>query len=113
MSKIPSRQSPEKAGVGVRPKPVQGKTADSEPAISPKRQRIRPETRAEMLDRLTNPQISLHEAGIILRVCSATVRHYSDAGFLPHVRTPGGQRRFFLRDVMAFLRQREAEKRKR
>lgn len=76
------------------------------------RQRIRLETRSEMLERLTNPQISLHEASVILRVCGATVRHYSDAGYLPHLRTPGGQRRFYLKDVMAFLREREAEKRK-
>jgi len=76
------------------------------------RQRIPIETRAEMLERLTNPQISLHEAGVILRVCSATVRHYCNAGYLPHLRTPGGQRRFYLREVLAFLREREAEKRK-
>jgi len=76
------------------------------------RQRIRPETRAEMLERLTNPQISLHEASVILRVCGATVRHYSDAGYLPHSRTSGGQRRFYLKEVLAFLREREAEKRK-
>ena len=76
------------------------------------RQRIRLETRAQMLERLTNPQISLHEASVILRVCSATVRHYSDAGLLPHARTPGGQRRFYLRDILAFLREREAEKKR-
>jgi len=76
------------------------------------RRRIKLETRSEMLERLTNPQISLHEAGVILRVCSATVRHYSDAGYLPHQRTPGGQRRFYLKEVLAFLREREAEKRK-
>ena len=79
---------------------------------SGERQRIRPETRAEMLERLTNPQISLHEASVILRVCGATVRNYCDAGYLPHLRTPGGQRRFHLREVLAFMREREAEKRK-
>lgn len=76
------------------------------------RQRIRPETRQQMLERLTNPQISLHEASVILRKCPATVRHYCDAGYLPHVRTEGGQRRFYLRDVLTFLRARDAEKRK-
>jgi hypothetical protein len=76
------------------------------------RQRIRSETRAQMLERLTNPQISLHETSVILRKCAATVRSYSDAGFLPHERTPGGQRRFYLRDVLAFLRAREAEKKR-
>lgn len=78
------------------------------------RQRIRhrPETRAQLLERLTNPLISLHEASVLLRVCSATVRHYSDSGALPHVRTVGGQRRFYLRDVLALLRQQEARRQK-
>jgi len=85
---------------------------DKKAEPSGQRRRIRPETRAEMLERLTNPQISLHEASVILRVCSATIRQYCNAGFLPHLRTPGGQRRFYLREVLAFLREREAEKRK-
>ena len=98
------------------PGPVFNSAADTkkpEQWRSGERQRIRAETRTEMLERLTNPQISLHEASVILRVCGATVRHYSDAGYLPHLRTPGGQRRFYLREVLAFLREREAEKRKR
>ena len=77
------------------------------------RRRIKPETRAQMLERLTNPQISLHEASVILRKCPATVRNYCDAGWLPHERTEGNQRRFYLRDVLAFLREREAEKKNR
>ena len=77
-----------------------------------KRRRIRPETRTQMLERLTNPQITLHEASVILRKCPATVRAYCDSGQLPHQRTSGGQRRFFLRDVLTFLRDQEAEKRK-
>ena len=86
--------------------------AEADLCCSVERQRIIPETRAEMLERLTNPIISLHETSVILRVCGATVRHYCDVGYLPHCRTPGGQRRFYLREVLAFLRQREAEKRK-
>lgn len=65
-----------------------------------------------MLERLTNPLISLHEASVLLRVCTATVRHYSDSGALPHIRTPGGQRRFYLRDTLALLRQQEAHRNK-
>jgi hypothetical protein len=76
------------------------------------RQRIRPETRAQMLERLTNPQISLHETSVILRKGPATIRDYCDAGWLPHERTAGNQRRFYLRDVLAFLRAREAEKKR-
>lgn len=77
------------------------------------RVRHRPETRAQMLDRLTNPLISMHEASVLLRVCTATVRRYSDSGELEHVRTAGGQRRFRLRDVLALLRKIEARTRKR
>lgn len=64
-----------------------------------------------MLERLTNPLISLHEAGVLLEVCSATVRHYSDNGTLRHERTEGGQRRFYLRDVLNFRRERENRRR--
>lgn len=77
------------------------------------RVRLRPETRAQMLARLTNPMISLHEASVILGVCSATVRRYCDLGTLPHLRTPGGQRRFRLREVLALARTLETKKRKR
>lgn len=77
------------------------------------RQRFREETRAEMLDRLTNPQITLHEASVILRVCPATIRNYCNSGHLPHERTEGYQRRFRLKDVLEFSRQREAERRQR
>ena len=76
-----------------------------------RRQRLRPETRAQMLERLLNPLISLHEASVLLKVCPATVRRYTDAGLLPHARTPGGQRRFYLRDVLALYRQLEAKRR--
>jgi len=77
------------------------------------RVRLRPETRAQMLARLTNPMISLYEASVILGVCSATVRRYCDLGTLPHLRTPGGQRRFRLREVLALARTLEMKKRKR
>lgn len=75
------------------------------------RQRFREETRAQMLDRLTNPQITLHEASVILRVCPATIRNYCNSGHLPHERTEGRQRRFRLKDILEFARRREAERR--
>jgi excisionase family DNA binding protein len=75
------------------------------------RQRHRPETRAQMLERLSNPLISLHEAGVLLRVCAATVRRLSNDGELPHERTEGGQRRFRLREVLRVLAEREARRR--
>lgn len=75
-----------------------------------RRQRQRIETRAQLLDRLTNPLLSLHEAGILLGVCSATVRRYCDAGRLPHIRTPGGQRRFRLHEVLTLMRETQARR---
>lgn len=70
-----------------------------------KRQRLTTETREQLLERIRNPLLNLDEAAIILRVCKATVRRYADSGLLPHVRTPGGQRRFYYRDIEAFYRQ--------
>jgi len=75
-----------------------------------KRQRVRPETRAQMLERLTNPLVTLHEASVLLRVCTATVRRYSNSGQLAHLRTEGGQRRFFLKDVLNLLKDIENRK---
>ncbi|HEX8237454.1 MAG TPA: helix-turn-helix domain-containing protein [Abditibacteriaceae bacterium] len=80
--------------------------------VTPARQRVRqrPETRTQMLERLTNPTISLYEASVLLDVCSATVRRYTNSGVLPHVRTEGGQRRFRLHDVLVLMRDMEAAK---
>lgn len=75
-----------------------------------RRQRQRVETRAQLLDRLTNPPLSLHEAGILLGVCPATVRRYCDCGRLPHERTPGGQRRFRLHEVLNLMREMDARR---
>lgn len=68
------------------------------------RVRLKPESRTQLIERLRNPQLSLHETAILLRVSRVTVRRYADAGRLPCCRTPGGQRRFFLQDVTRFLR---------
>ena len=70
-----------------------------------KRVRLKPETPEQLIERLRNPQLSLHEASILLRVSRATVRRYADSGRLNCQRTPGGQRRFFLRDIENFYRQ--------
>lgn len=83
----------------------------SSSAAAPRqRVRQRPETRTEMLERLTNPTISLYEASVLLDVCSATVRRYTNSGLLPHARTEGGQRRFRLHDVLALVREMESAK---
>jgi excisionase family DNA binding protein len=71
---------------------------------------LKRESREQLLERLRNPQLSLHEAAILLRVCRATVRRYADSGQLPHVRTQGGQRRFNLREVEALYKQLRTKK---
>jgi excisionase family DNA binding protein len=64
------------------------------------------ETRDEIIRRLLDPDLSLHEAAAILNLSKATLRRYTDQGKLPCRRTGGGQRRFKLSDVMALLEQR-------
>jgi excisionase family DNA binding protein len=61
------------------------------------------ETREELIVRLLNPVLSLEETSRLLGVCPATVRRYTNRGWLPHERTKGGQRRFRLSDVMLFV----------
>lgn len=95
-----------------REKVLRARSGSTPRAAGASRQRIRNETRLELLERLTNPQISLHEASVILRVCPATVRNYCNAGYLPHERTPGRQRRFRLKAVLEFARERDAEKKR-
>ncbi|HEX8464718.1 MAG TPA: helix-turn-helix domain-containing protein [Abditibacterium sp.] len=84
--------------------------APEESSDAKKRVRLKPESREQLLERLRNPELSLHEASILLRVSRATVRRYADAGRLTCQRTPGGQRRFFLRDIEMFYRQLKLKK---
>lgn len=69
------------------------------------------ETREEIIRRLLDPALTLHEAAAILNLSKATLRRYTDHGKLPCQRTAGGQRRFKLSDVLALLEQREEEAR--
>ena len=82
-----------------------GGERDSDEGAPKKRVRLKPESPEQLLERLRNPQLSLHEASILLRVSRATVRRYADSGRIGCQRTPGGQRRFFLRDIENFYRQ--------
>ena len=100
-----SQEAEQKQAARARPAP---RGPVQKPAMP--RRRTREETRAQMLERLTNPQISIYEASVILGVCPATVRRCSDSGELPHARTPGGQRRFHLKDVLALHRERVSER---
>lgn len=61
------------------------------------------ETRQELVRRLLDPELSLEETSRLLGVCPATVRRYTNRGWLAHHRTNGGQRRFRLSDIVKFV----------
>lgn len=61
------------------------------------------ETREQIVRRVLDPELTLHEASALLNVSKATVRRYTDQGKLPCMRTAGGQRRFRLSEVLAFI----------
>ncbi|MGH2348085.1 MAG: MerR family transcriptional regulator, partial [bacterium] len=61
------------------------------------------ETRDEIIHRLMDPVLTLHEAAAILNLSKATVRRYTEQGKLSCQRTAGGQRRFRLSDIMALM----------
>ena len=61
------------------------------------------ESREELIRRLLNPELTLEEVSRILGVCPATVRRYTNRGWLEHHRTKGGQRRFRLGGVVKFV----------
>lgn len=60
-------------------------------------------SRAELIRRLVDPELNLEEASRLLGVCPATVRRYTNRGWLEHDRTPGGQRRFRLSHIVSFV----------
>lgn len=61
------------------------------------------ESREELVKRLLDPELSLEETSRLLGVCPATVRRYTNRGWLQHHRTAGGQRRFRLSNVVMFV----------
>ena len=61
------------------------------------------ESRTELIRRLLDPELTLEEVSRLLGVCPATVRRYTNRGWLDHVRTKGGQRRFRLSHIVAFV----------
>jgi excisionase family DNA binding protein len=63
-------------------------------------------SRDELLQNLLDPIITLDETAVILGVCKTTVRRYTNKGLIQHIRTPGGQRRFRLSDVINFMNER-------
>lgn len=61
------------------------------------------ESREDLIRRLLDPELSLEETARLLGVVPATVRRYTNRGWLNHHRTKGGQRRFRLSDVVRFV----------
>ncbi|MGE0002299.1 MAG: helix-turn-helix domain-containing protein [Fimbriimonadaceae bacterium] len=61
------------------------------------------ESRADLIRKLVDPELNLEEASRLLGVCPATVRRYTNRGWLGHDRTKGGQRRFRLSHIVAFV----------
>lgn len=61
------------------------------------------ESRNDLIKRLLDPELSLEESARLLGVCPATVRRYTNRGWLEHHRTNGGQRRFRLSDIVRFV----------
>jgi|GEM_PF-452668 len=61
------------------------------------------ESRQDLIRRLLDPVLSLEETSRLLGVCPATVRRYTNRGWLEHHRTDGGQRRFRLSDIVKFV----------
>lgn len=61
------------------------------------------DTRAQLIERLLDPPLTLEETARILNVCPTTVRRYTDSDKLKHYRTAGNQRRFRLSDILGFM----------
>jgi len=67
------------------------------------------ETREQIIRRLLDPELTLHEAAAVLNLSKATVRRYTDQGKLSCLRTHGGQRRFRLSALLDFLDRQEPQ----
>lgn len=61
------------------------------------------ESRADLIRKLVDPELNLEDASRLLGVCPATVRRYTNRGWLDHIRTKGGQRRFRLSHIVSFV----------
>lgn len=61
------------------------------------------ESRHDLFKRLMDPELTLEEVSRLLGVCPATVRRYTNRGWMEHFRTKGGQRRFRLSGVVKFV----------
>lgn len=61
------------------------------------------ESREDLIRRLVDPELNLEDTARLLGVCPATVRRYTNRGWLLHHRTIGNQRRFRLSGIVDFV----------
>jgi excisionase family DNA binding protein len=61
------------------------------------------ESREDLIMRMIDPQLNLEETARLLGVCPATIRRYTNRGWLKHHRTEGNQRRFKLSGIVNFV----------
>ncbi|MBV6503896.1 MAG: hypothetical protein AKCLJLPJ_01990 [Fimbriimonadales bacterium] len=61
------------------------------------------QSREDLIRNMVDPELTLEDASRLLGVCPATVRRYTNRGWLSHHRTKGNQRRFRLSGVVEFV----------
>lgn len=108
---LPARERPVAAKdvVSRRDQPSKMRPA---PPHSPGRPRLE-RSRQQVLHRLLDPEVTLHEAALLLNISKSTLRRYTDSDRLPSFRSPGGQRRFHLSELLAFVENRRGGARRR
>ena len=97
----PARARPRAAKEGADRRTSPEKTRPAPPR-SPGRPRLE-RSRQQVLHRLLDPEVTLHEAALLLNISKSTLRRYTDSDRLPSFRSPGGQRRFHLSELLAFV----------
>lgn len=108
---LPSREGPV-AAKDVASRRDQPSKMRPAPPHSPGRPRLE-RSRQQVLHRLLDPEVTLHEAALLLNISKSTLRRYTDSDRLPSFRSPGGQRRFHLSELLAFVEDTRAGTRRR
>lgn len=67
------------------------------------------ESRRKLMEKLMNPSLSLEETSLLLDIAKSTIRNYTKSGILSCTRTPGGQRRFYLSEIVKFAVKRDGD----
>ncbi len=69
----------------------------------------RVKARQALIEQLSNPQLTLEESALLLGVSKNALRKYTNQGRLKCIWTPGGQRRFYLSDLLEFYGRMDGE----